>query len=205
MIPKCVKGNNMTILRPCSVEDVPSAPANGYLVQESLESYQNGSSEVVDYRCRHGYELLGSDYSSCITDGYWSDLNITCQGMYLLQQLIIRSAFLQVFFLCFQRYSVEHRRRTTTWSSRTRICWTEASTMETWSLTNVQRTMLQFATVLSDVLPAVTGLSWEEGVSSVSKTLCMIWNLKLETPYPHLKEGVDESGGEKGREEGKLV
>lgn len=84
MIPKCVKGNNMTILRPCSVQDVPNAPGNGYLVQESLESYQNGSSEVVVYRCRHGYELLGSDYSSCITDGYWSDLNITCQGVYLI-------------------------------------------------------------------------------------------------------------------------
>lgn len=83
-IPKCVGEKLHTEELPCPIDQLPAPPTNGYVALESLGAYYNGTTNMVDYRCRQGYQLRGENYTTCILDGYWTELNIRCDRMYLI-------------------------------------------------------------------------------------------------------------------------
>ncbi|KAK9871009.1 hypothetical protein WA026_009969 [Henosepilachna vigintioctopunctata] len=62
----------------CSVDELPSAPEHGYLVEESLEAYQNEVTKTVEYNCNIGFLVEGLNSSFCRDDGSWSDVDVTC-------------------------------------------------------------------------------------------------------------------------------
>ncbi|KAK5644039.1 hypothetical protein RI129_007884 [Pyrocoelia pectoralis] len=76
-IPECVKKTSTRL--PCSLEQLPSPPKNGYTVIESLNSYSNGNTVFVLYRCKQGYQSLGVSTSECILDGYWTEISMSCE------------------------------------------------------------------------------------------------------------------------------
>ncbi|XP_045479696.1 sushi, von Willebrand factor type A, EGF and pentraxin domain-containing protein 1-like [Harmonia axyridis] len=61
----------------CSIDQLPSFPENGHIVEESIEAYQEELSNIVDYNCNIGFETDGVNSSIC-NDGVWSDVNISC-------------------------------------------------------------------------------------------------------------------------------
>lgn len=65
----------------CTVEQIPRAPQNGYIVIDSMNAVGNGTSDTIIYKCRVGYRLRGVSTSVCILDGYWTEPNITCDRM----------------------------------------------------------------------------------------------------------------------------
>ncbi|XP_060530297.1 sushi, von Willebrand factor type A, EGF and pentraxin domain-containing protein 1-like isoform X2 [Cylas formicarius] len=69
---------NSTMLN-CAVNLIPKAPENAVVDQDSLRVVKNGTENVVRYKCKPGFRLSGHDTSVCITDGYWSELNMTCK------------------------------------------------------------------------------------------------------------------------------
>ncbi|XP_017779989.1 PREDICTED: sushi, von Willebrand factor type A, EGF and pentraxin domain-containing protein 1-like [Nicrophorus vespilloides] len=75
-IPICKSTKKLKI--PCSLEHVPEAPTNGYLEEASLALVQSNEAESVYYKCREGYKMHGSNISTCIIDGYWTELKMSC-------------------------------------------------------------------------------------------------------------------------------
>ncbi|XP_018333054.1 sushi, von Willebrand factor type A, EGF and pentraxin domain-containing protein 1-like [Agrilus planipennis] len=77
--PKCEEIPKVVKPKTCSIDYVPPAPRNGLMITESVENYHSGFYKSVYYKCRHGFKMLGSNYTTCITEGYWTPLNMTCQ------------------------------------------------------------------------------------------------------------------------------
>lgn len=76
--PTCTP-EKKSVQLPCSLEQIPAAPAHGYVVLESLYAAGNGTGVQVEYRCRFGYQLRGDAFAVCILDGYWTEPNATCE------------------------------------------------------------------------------------------------------------------------------
>lgn len=57
---------------------MPEAPINGYVVLETLQAYGNGTTDTIEFKCRHGHLLRGYNYTTCIVDGYWTEPKINC-------------------------------------------------------------------------------------------------------------------------------
>lgn len=76
--PQCTVEKSDSSKSVCSLDQIPKAPSNGYIVLESLSAVGNGTSDTVEYKCRMGFKLKGENTSVCIVDGYWSEPNITC-------------------------------------------------------------------------------------------------------------------------------
>lgn len=75
--PKC-KGEYTL---PCNLNHAPEAPDNGYRDEDSYKELLEGTSDTIQYVCRKGYRQINGNFSTCIVDGYWSELRMQCQGI----------------------------------------------------------------------------------------------------------------------------
>ncbi|GJQ65520.1 hypothetical protein Trydic_g7621 [Trypoxylus dichotomus] len=75
-IPDCIKKKPKF---PCSLDHIPLPPSDGYITEESQAAVKNFSSNVIEYKCKDGYRLMGDSITTCILDGYWTQPNITCE------------------------------------------------------------------------------------------------------------------------------
>ncbi|CAH0560178.1 unnamed protein product [Brassicogethes aeneus] len=65
----------------CAILSIPPAPLNAYIDPDSLSEVENGTSDTIFYQCRVGFKIIGSNSSVCIVDGYWSEMNATCESI----------------------------------------------------------------------------------------------------------------------------
>ncbi|XP_050300407.1 sushi, von Willebrand factor type A, EGF and pentraxin domain-containing protein 1-like [Anthonomus grandis grandis] len=65
----------------CPMTRVPKAPENGYIDDDSLSLVKNGLTDWVEYKCRPGFYKVGVSRSTCIVDGYWTEINMTCEAI----------------------------------------------------------------------------------------------------------------------------
>ncbi|KAK4887668.1 hypothetical protein RN001_003939 [Aquatica leii] len=62
----------------CSIEQLPQPPVNGYTIIESLNSYTSGKTNFVEFKCRQGYMPQKISSATCILDGYWTEIDLSC-------------------------------------------------------------------------------------------------------------------------------
>ncbi|CAG9762396.1 unnamed protein product [Ceutorhynchus assimilis] len=65
----------------CEISRVPQPPENSYIDEESLQAAKNRTTDFVIYKCQPGHKSNGSNTTTCITDGYWTEPNLTCKAI----------------------------------------------------------------------------------------------------------------------------
>lgn len=92
-LPNCTNNELVPKKLMCPMNLLPQPPANGYVDEDSLKLAKNASTKVIFYKCRNGFNLKGDNFTTCIIDGYWTEINVTCEGMTLLLIYYIKHLF----------------------------------------------------------------------------------------------------------------
>ncbi|KAL3266100.1 hypothetical protein HHI36_010286 [Cryptolaemus montrouzieri] len=99
----------------CSLQEIPLAPKNGRVKEESLESYSNELADFVVYSCDIGFQTVGVNISHCM-NGYWSEMKMSCKRIQCEQPENIENGIIlsdryyfedSISFACHEGYILE--------------------------------------------------------------------------------------------------